>query len=389
MDYEKLLNPRLVATQPSGIRRFFDMAASLDNVIALTIGEPDFSTPWHIRQAGIDTLEKGKTWYSPNAGFVELRRAIAAYLKRRFTLQYDPTGEVVVTVGGSEAIDLTMRALVAPGDEVLVPSPSFVCYAPLANLAGGVAVAIETRAEDDFRLTAAALKAAITPKTKLLILPYPNNPTGGVMRREHLEEIAEVLRGTDIMVLSDEIYAELTYGGERHVSFAEIDGMWERTILVSGFSKAYAMTGWRLGYACGPKPVMEQMLKLHQYGIMSAPTTAQYAAIEALTKGDEDVEYMRAEYDARRRLIVDGFRKIGMPCFEPEGAFYVFPSVEITGLSSEEFCRRLLNEKRVAVVPGTAFGACGEGFLRVSYCYSVKHIQEALKRIDEFLEEFR
>ena len=389
MDYEKLLNPRLVATQPSGIRRFFDMAASLDNVIALTIGEPDFSTPWHIRQAGIDTLEKGKTWYSPNAGFVELRRAIAAYLKRRFTLQYDPTGEVVVTVGGSEAIDLTMRALVAPGDEVLVPSPSFVCYAPLANLAGGVAVAIETRAEDDFRLTAAALKAAITPKTKLLILPYPNNPTGGVMRREHLEEIAEVLRGTDIMVLSDEIYAELTYGGERHVSFAEIDGMWERTILVSGFSKAYAMTGWRLGYACGPKPVMEQMLKLHQYGIMSAPTTAQYAAIEALTNGDEDVEYMRAEYDARRRLIVDGFRKIGMPCFEPEGAFYVFPSVEITGLSSEEFCRRLLNEKRVAVVPGTAFGACGEGFLRVSYCYSVKHIQEALKRIDEFLEEFR
>ena len=389
MDYEKLLNPRLVATQPSGIRRFFDMAASLDNVIALTIGEPDFSTPWHIRQAGIDTLEKGKTWYSPNAGFVELRRAIAAYLKRRFTLQYDPTSEVVVTVGGSEAIDLTMRALVAPGDEVLVPSPSFVCYAPLANLAGGVAVAIETRAEDDFRLTAAALKAAITPKTKLLILPYPNNPTGGVMRREHLEEIAEVLRGTDIMVLSDEIYAELTYGGERHVSFAEIDGMWERTILVSGFSKAYAMTGWRLGYACGPKPVMEQMLKLHQYGIMSAPTTAQYAAIEALNNGDEDVEYMRAEYDARRRLIVDGFRKIGMPCFEPEGAFYVFPSVEITGLSSEEFCRRLLNEKRVAVVPGTAFGACGEGFLRVSYCYSVKHIQEALKRIDEFLEEFR
>ncbi len=389
MDYEKLLNPRLVATQPSGIRRFFDMAASLDNVIALTIGEPDFSTPWHIRQAGIDTLEKGKTWYSPNAGFVELRRAIAAYLKRRFTLSYDPASEVVVTVGGSEAIDLTMRALVAPGDEVLVPSPSFVCYAPLAELAGGVAVPIETRAEDSFRLTASALKKAITPKTKLLILPYPNNPTGGVMRREHLEEIAEVLRGTDIMVLSDEIYAELTYGGERHVSFAEIDGMWERTVLVSGFSKAYAMTGWRLGYACGPKPVMEQMLKLHQYGIMSAPTTAQYAAIEALTNGDEDVEYMRAEYDARRRLIVDGFRKIGMPCFEPEGAFYVFPSVEITGLTSEEFCRRLLNEKRVAVVPGTAFGACGEGFLRVSYCYSVKHIQEALKRIDEFLEEFR
>lgn len=389
MDYEKLLNPTLVATQPSGIRRFFDMAAELEDVIALTIGEPDFSTPWHIRQAGIQTLEKGKTWYSPNAGFMGLRQSIANYLSRRFSLNYDPAHEVVVTVGGSEAIDLTFRAVVGPEDEVLIPSPSFVCYSPLAQLAGGKAVPLVTRAEDDFRLTAEALKAAITPKTKLLVLPFPNNPTGAVMRKEHLEEIAAVLRGTDILVLSDEIYGELTYGDEGHVSIASLPDMWERTILVSGFSKAYAMTGWRLGYCCGPQPIMQQILKLHQYGIMSAPTTAQYAAIEALDNGDEDVAAMRAEYDARRRLIVDGFRKLGMPCFEPEGAFYCFPSVAVTGLTSEEFCRRLLQEKHVAVVPGTAFGDCGEGFIRVSYCYSVKHIREALKRIGEFLEDYQ
>lgn len=389
MDYEKLLNPTLVATQPSGIRRFFDMAAELEDVIALTIGEPDFSTPWHIRQAGIQTLEKGKTWYSPNAGFMGLRQSIANYLSRRFSLHYDPAHEVVVTVGGSEAIDLTFRAVVGSGDEVLIPSPSFVCYSPLAQLAGGKAVPLVTRAEDDFRLTAEALKAAITPKTKLLVLPFPNNPTGAVMRKEHLEEIAAVLRGTDILVLSDEIYGELTYGDEGHVSIASLPDMWERTILVSGFSKAYAMTGWRLGYCCGPQPIMQQILKLHQYGIMSAPTTAQYAAIEALDNGDEDVAAMRAEYDARRRLIVDGFRKLGMPCFEPEGAFYCFPSVAVTGLTSEEFCRRLLQEKHVAVVPGTAFGDCGEGFIRVSYCYSVKHIREALKRIGEFLEDYQ
>ena len=389
MNYEKLLNHTLQGLKPSGIRRFFDMAAELEDVIALTIGEPDFSTPWHIRQAGIQTLEKGKTWYSPNAGFVQLRQSIANYLSRRFSLTYDPLHEVVVTVGGSEAIDLVFRTVVQEGDEVLVPSPSFVCYRPLAELAGGVAVPLVTRAEDDFRLTAEALKAAITPKTKLLVLPFPNNPTGAVMRREHLEEIAEVLRGTDILVLADEIYAELTYGDESHVSFASLPDMWERTILVSGFSKAYAMTGWRLGYCCGPQPIIQQLLKLHQYGIMSAPTTAQYAAIEALDNGDEDVATMRAEYDARRRLIVDGFRKLGMPCFEPEGAFYCFPSVEITGLTSEEFCRRLLQEKHVAVVPGTAFGECGEGFIRVSYCYSVKHIREALKRIGEFLEEWK
>lgn len=389
MNYEKLLNPTLLSTAPSGIRRFFDLAAALDDVIALTIGEPDFSTPERIRKVGIETLEKGRTWYSPNAGFIELRQAIADYLARRFAVSYDPASEVIVTVGGSEAIDLTMRALVSAGDEVLVPDPSFVCYQPLVRLAGGTSITLETKAEDDFRLTAAALKAAITPKTKLLVLPFPNNPTGAVMRREHLEEIAEVLRGTDILVLADEIYAELTYGDSEHVSLASLDGMKERTILVSGFSKAYAMTGWRLGYCCGPQPIIQQMLKLHQYGIMSSPTTAQYAAIEALKNADEDVAAMRAEYDRRRRLIVDGLREIGMPCFEPEGAFYVFPSVQMTGLTSEEFCRRLLEEKRVAVVPGTAFGECGEGFVRISYCYSVDHIREALRRMDEFLEEFR
>ncbi len=389
MDYESLLNPTLQALPPSGIRRFFDMASELDNVIALTIGEPDFSTPWHIREVGIDTLQKGKTWYSPNAGFVQLREAIARYLKRRFSVSYDPKSEVVVTIGGSEAIDLAFRALIGPGDEVLVPSPSFVCYAPLAELAGAKAIALNTKEENDFRLTAEELKAAITPKTKLLVFPFPNNPTGAVMRREHLEEIAQVLRGTDIIVLSDEIYGELTYGGTDHVSIASIDGMQERTILVSGFSKTYAMTGWRLGYACGPAPIIKQMLKLHQYGIMCAPTTAQYAAIEALENGDEDVVAMRNEYDGRRRLLVDGLRKMGLPCFEPEGAFYVFPCIKSSGLSSEEFCSRLLHEKHVAVVPGNAFGECGEGYVRISYCYSIKHICEALDRMKEFLEDLK
>ena len=389
MDYEKLLNPRLVATQPSGIRRFFDMAASLDNVIALTIGEPDFSTPWHIRQAGIDTLEKGKTWYSPNAGFVELRRAIAAYLKRRFTLQYDPTGEVVVTVGGSEAIDLTMRALVAPGDEVLVPSPSFVCYAPLANLAGGVAVAIETRAADDFRLTAAALKAAITPKTKLLILPYPNNPTGGVMTREQLMEIARVLEETDIVVVSDEIYSELVYGGHEHTAFASISGMRERTITLNGFSKAFAMTGWRVGYACGPRELIAPMFKIHQFTMLCASMQGQVAADRALGRafetGFEDVRTMVRSYDRRRRLMVENLNDMGLECFEPKGAFYVFPSIKRTGLTSDEFCTRLLMEQKVACVPGTAFGACGEGHIRCSYATSLDNLKEALVRIGDFV----
>ena len=389
MDYTSLLNPTLSALPPSGIRRFFDLASEVEDVISLTIGEPDFSTPWHISQRGIETLEKGKTWYSPNAGFTQLRESTAKYLQRRFGLSYDPKTEVMITVGGSEAIDNAFRAVIQPGDEVLIPSPCFVCYAPLATLAGGVPVPLVTKEEDAFRLTPEALKAAMTDKTKLLVLPFPNNPTGAVMRREHLEAIADVLRGTDILVLSDEIYGELTYGGTSHVSIASLPAMWERTILVSGFSKAFAMTGWRLGYACAPAPILKQMLKLHQYAIMCAPTTAQYAAIEALDNGEEDVKHMCAEYDKRRRLMVDELRRMGLSCFEPEGAFYVFPCIASTGLSSEEFCERLLKEKKVAVVPGTAFGECGEGFVRISYCYSVSHICEALKRMGEFIEELK
>ncbi len=387
MQYESLLNNTLREIKPSGIRRFFDLAHEMDNVITLSIGEPDFSTPWHIREVGIKTLERGKTWYSPNAGLMELRQAVSRYIDRRFGVSYEAKDEVLVTVGGSEAIDLCMRALINPGDEVLVPSPSFVCYGPLASMAGGVPVMLETKAEDMFRLTAETLKAAITPKTKLLILPFPNNPTGAVMQREHYEAIAEVLRDTNIMVLSDEIYSELTYDGNGPVSFASIENMQERTMLVSGFSKAYAMTGWRLGYVCGPAPVMEQVLKLHQYGIMCAPTTAQYAAIEALDNGDDDVAHMRDDYNQRRRLIVNELNSMGLTCFDPQGAFYVFPSIQITGMTSEEFCTELLMSKRVAVVPGTAFGDCGEGFVRISYCYSIKHIVEAMRRMREFLVE--
>ena len=389
MDYPSLLNPALTALPPSGIRRFFDLAAEVEDVISLTVGEPDFSTPYHVREKGIETLEKGRTWYSPNAGFMQLRQAIAAYIQRRFGVEYTAADEIMVTVGGSEAIDLAMRAAIVPGDEVLIPSPSFVCYAPLTTLAGGTPIPLNTRAEDKFRLTADALRAAITPKTKLLILPFPNNPTGAVMRRADLLAIADVLRGTDILVLSDEIYGELTYGGEDHVSLASIPDMWERTVLVSGFSKAYAMTGWRLGYACAPAPIAKQMLKLHQYAIMCAPTTAQYAAVEALEHGADDVAAMRDEYDGRRRLIVDELRKIGLDCFEPEGAFYVFPSIDCTGMDSEEFCTRLLREKKVAVIPGTAFGDCGQGFVRISYSYSVKHILDGLSGIREFVEENR
>lgn len=386
MNYEKLLNTTLRELKPSGIRKFFDIAAEMDEVISLSVGEPDFATPWHIRQEGIRTLEKGRTWYSPNAGLLVLREAIAGYIRRHGGVEYDPKSEVLVTVGGSEAIDLTFRALLNPGDEVLIPEPSFVCYEPLTCMAGGVAVPLVTRMEDDFRLTAEAVRAAITPRTKLLVLPFPNNPTGAIMTREHLEEIAAVLRGTDIMVLSDEIYGELTYGC-KHVSITALEGMRERTVLVSGFSKAFAMTGWRLGYACGPAPVMKMLTKLHQFAIMCAPTTAQYAAIEAMTSGDAAVESMRAEYDMRRRLTVDGLNKLGLTCFEPQGAFYVFPCIRSTGMTSEEFCSRLLKEKHVAVVPGNAFGDSGEGFVRISYCYSVNHISEALKRIKEFLEE--
>ena len=386
MDYDKILSRRAVAIKPWGIRRFFDIAAEMDDVISLGVGEPDFKTPWNIRRAGIESLERGHTWYTANSGLMQLREAACGYLKRRFTLEYDPKKELLITVGGSEAIDIAIRALVEPGDEVLVVEPSFVCYTPITELTGGVPVPIATRAEDAFRLTPEQLKAAITPRTKLLILPFPNNPTGAVMRRAHLEAIAGVLRGTDIMVLSDEIYAELTYGDERHISFAEIDGMKERTILVQGFSKSYAMTGWRLGYAAGPAPVIKQMTKIHQFSIMCAPTTSQYAAVEALRNGDADIEEMRGQYDMRRRLLVDGLNRMGLDCFSPEGAFYVFPSIRSTGLSSSDFCMRLLEAERVAVVPGDAFGESGEGFVRISYSYSVNHLLEALKRIDRFLK---
>lgn len=386
MNYDKLLNRTLAELKPSGIRKFFDIAAEMEDVISLSVGEPDFATPWHIRQTAIHTLEKGRTWYSPNAGLLRLREAIAGYTQRRCGLTYDPKTEVLVTVGGSEAIDLCLRAVLSPGDEVLIPEPSFVCYDPLTRLTGATPVPLMTRAEDAFRLKAETVRAAITPRTKLLVLPFPNNPTGAIMPREELEELAAVLRDTDIMVLSDEIYSELTYG-RPHVSIASLPGMQERTLLVSGFSKAFAMTGWRLGYACGPAPVMQMLTKLHQYAIMCAPTTAQYAAIEAMDNGDEDVEAMRSEYDMRRRLIVGELNRMGLTCFEPEGAFYVFPSIQRTGLTSEEFCRRLLEEKHVAVVPGNAFGDCGEGFVRISYCYSLKHITEALGRIRAFIEE--
>ena len=387
MDYSKLLNNKIQSLKPSGIRRFFDIANEMDHVISLSIGEPDFTTPWHVRQEGIESLRRGKTWYSPNRGFGELRNQISNYFARRFDVEYDPDKEILVTVGGSEAIDLCIRAIVGEGDEVLIPQPSFVCYEPMTIMAGGTPVIIRTRSENEFRLTAHELEEAITPKTKLLILPFPNNPTGAVMRREHLDEIAKVIEKHNILVLSDEIYGELTYGKERHVSFASLKNMRERTIVVNGFSKSYAMTGWRLGYALGPEEVITQMTKLHQYAIMSAPTTAQYAAIEALKHGDSDIERMREEYDLRRRLIVDGFCKMGLQCFEPEGAFYVFPSIKASGLTSEQFCEDLIYSHHVAIIPGTAFGECGEGFARVSYSYSLGHIKEALERIDRFLNE--
>ena len=386
MDYSNILSKRVQEIKPSGIRKFFDIASEMDNVISLGVGEPDFKTPFSIRQAAIETLEKGRTKYSANAGLLELRNEIAAYLQRRYGLSYEGKKEVLVTVGGSEAIDLAVRALVNPGEEVLIPEPSFVCYTPMVELACGVPVAIQTKAEDGFRLTKEALLEKITDKTKLLVLPYPNNPTGGVMRREHLEELASVLRERSIMVLSDEIYSELTYNG-RHVSMASIEGMRERTIVVNGFSKAYSMTGWRLGYAAAPAPITAQMTKIHQFAIMCAPTTSQYAAVEALRNCDESIESMVTEYDMRRRLVVDGFNRMGLPCFEPEGAFYVFPCIKSTGMSSEEFCEKLLYAKHVAVVPGNAFGDSGEGYIRVSYSYSVKHLLEAMKRIEQFLRE--
>ena len=379
------LNRQIVGIRPSGIRKFFDVLDEMKDVISLTVGQPDFVTPWHIRDAGIRSLEEGKTYYTSNNGLLEMREQIAAYQKRRFALEYDPKTEIIVTVGGSEAIDLAIRATVNPGDEVLVPEPCFVCYAPLVSLAGGTPVVIPLRQENGFKLTAAELRAAITPRTKALVLAFPNNPTGACLTADELSSLADVLRETDVLVYSDEIYAELTYDF-RHTSIASLPGMRERTVVVGGFSKAYAMTGWRLGYTLAPAWVTKQMAKIHQYGIMCAPTTSQYAAIEALRNGDDDIEQMKAEYRARRNLIVERLRGIGLSCFLPEGAFYVFPYIGGFGLSSEEFCEKLLYEKHVAIVPGGAFGASGEGFARLSNAYSVRHIEQAVARIGEFLQ---
>lgn len=386
MNYDELLAPAAKAMRPSGIRKFFDLAADMPHCISLGVGEPDFKTPWSVRDAGIRSLELGRTKYTANSGLKELRGEICNYLQRRFELHYKEEN-VLVTVGGSEAIDLAIRAVVQPGDEVIIPEPCFVCYEPITQLTGGVPVHIATRAEDQFRLTADQLRAAITPKTKLLIFPYPNNPTGAVMSAAEMEEIAAVLRGTNVLVLSDEIYSELTYGLDRHVSIASLPGMAERTIVVNGFSKSYAMTGWRLGYAAGPAPLIKVMTKIHQSCIMSAPTTSQYAAITALRQCDDQIEMMRDEYNRRRRYVVKALNEMGLTCFEPRGAFYVFPSIQISGLTSSEFCEQLLREKEVAIIPGSAFGASGEGYARISYAYSVDHLQTAMKRIREFLKE--
>ena len=386
MNYDELLAPAAKAMRPSGIRKFFDLAADMPHCISLGVGEPDFKTPWSVRDAGIRSLELGRTKYTANAGLKDLRKEICTYLQRRFELHYQEEN-VLVTVGGSEAIDLAIRALVQPGDEVIIPEPCFVCYEPITQLIGGVPVHIATRAEDQFRLTANQLRAAITPKTKLLIFPYPNNPTGAVMSAAEVEEIAAVLRETNVLVLSDEIYSELTYGLDRHVSIASLPGMAERTIVVNGFSKSYAMTGWRLGYAVGPAPLIKVMTKIHQSCIMSAPTTSQYAAITALRQCDDQIEMMRDEYNRRRRYVVKSLNDMGLTCFEPRGAFYVFPSIQISGLTSSEFCEQLLREKEVAIIPGSAFGASGEGYARISYAYSVDHLQTAMKRIREFLHE--
>lgn len=384
MNYQKIISSKVKSVKPSGIRRFFDIASNMDGVISLGVGEPDLKTPWQIRSAGIRSLEQSKTRYTSNGGLMDLRKEISAYTKSRCGVEYSPADEVLVTVGGSEAIDLAIRALIDPGDEVIIPQPSYVCYEPITALAGGVPVIINTRAENDFKITAEELSRAISNKTKLLILPYPSNPTGAIMEKDDLIAISEVLSGTDVMIISDEIYSELTFGTE-HVSPCSIPKLRERVITVNGFSKAFSMTGWRLGYALAPAEIMKEIIKIHQYAIMCAPTTSQHAAIEALRKCENDVSNMRDEYDMRRRFIVDGFRRIGMPCREPKGAFYAFPSIKHTGLSSEEFCERLLFSKKVALVPGNAFGESGEGFVRASYCYSMSHIKEALSRIEDFL----
>ena len=387
IDHSLMLSETLKDIKPSGIRKFFDLLADMGDVTALTVGQPDFVTPWHIREAAIQSLERGQTYYTSNSGLPELRLEVTRYMKRRFDLNYDPA-EVLITVGGSEAIDVAVRSLINPGDEVIVPMPSFVCYEPIVRMAGGVPVIINTKEENGFKLTPDELRSAITEKTKMLVLPYPNNPTGAILEREELRALADVLRETNIAILSDEIYAELTYG-KRHVSIASIDGMMERTIIASGFSKAYAMTGWRLGYLCGPKTWLTQMTKLHQYAIMCAPTVSQFAAVEALKNGDDDIAEMAAEYNRRRVFICEGLRKIGIPTIMPEGAFYIYPYIGGYGLTSEEFCERLLMEEKCAIVPGTAFGECGEGYARISYAYSVKHIAEALEKIERFVNKLK
>ena len=382
------LSKTITTIEPSGIRKFFDIVSEMDDAISLGVGEPDFDTPWHIRDEGIYSLAKGRTFYSSNAGLKELKIEISKYLDRRFGLSYDYNKEMLVTVGGSEAIDIAMRAMLDPQDEVLIPQPSYVSYVPCCVLANGTPVPIELKAENEFRLTAEELEAAITPKTKLLVMPFPNNPTGAVMEKKDLEAVAEVVKKHDLFVLSDEIYAELTYL-DNHVSIASIPGMRERTIVINGFSKSHAMTGWRLGYACGPEVIIKQMLKIHQFAIMCAPTTSQYAAVEALRNGDEDVAMMREEYNGRRRYVLERFKEMGLSCFEPFGAFYAFPCIKDLGMTSDEFATKLLQTKKVAVVPGTAFGACGEGFLRISYAYSLDDLRIALDRVAEFVTEIR
>ena len=388
MDYGKILSEAVKEIKPSGIRKFFDIAAKTEGVISLGVGEPDFQTPWQVRAAGIRSLEAGRTRYTANRGHGELLCEIARNVDRRYGVKYNPDKEILVTVGGSEAIDMTLRAIINPGDEVIIPQPSYVCYEPITRLAGGIPVIVNTKTENDFKLTAKELRAALTERTKALILPYPSNPTGAIIEREDSAALSEVLKNTDVIVISDEIYAELTYG-KKHVSVPSVEGMKERTVLINGFSKAFSMTGWRLGYACGPAELITQATKIHQYAIMCAPTTSQLAAIEALKSCDDDVERMLEEYDDRRRIIVNGFNRIGLECREPKGAFYAFPSIKFTGLSSEEFCQRLLLSKKVALVPGTAFGESGEGHVRASYCYSTAHIKEALSRIKEFLDELK
>ncbi len=387
IDYSKILSDTVQDIKPSGIRKFFDIANTMEGVISLGVGEPDFRTPWQVRSAGIRSLERGSTRYTANKGLEELRREISRYTERKIGVKYDEGSEILVTVGGSEAVDMALRAIINPGDEVIIPQPSYVCYEPITKLSGGIPVIINTKAENGFKITKEELSRALSEKTKALILPYPSNPTGAVMEKEDLEAIAEVLRDTNVMVISDEIYSELTFTDSPHVSIASIPDMRERVVMINGFSKAFSMTGWRLGYACGPGEILSQITKIHQYAIMCAPTTSQYAAVEALRSCDDAVMEMVREYDMRRRIIVKGFNDIGLMCREPKGAFYAFPSIESTGMSSEEFAERLLYSKKVAVVPGTAFGESGEGFIRASYCYSLPHIKEALRRIEEFISE--